>query len=84
VMATGAGGLIGVAMGVLLLRAFERSLVYHLIEMRVPFLWPEPRYMILSAIACVFAASLIGAVGALVPAWRASRRDAYDLIRGDG
>lgn len=83
-MATGLGGLIGVVIGLLLLRAFERSLVYHLMEMGVPFLWPGPRYVILSVAACILAATLIGALGALVPAWRASRRDAYDLIRGEG
>lgn len=83
-MATGLGGLIGVVIGLLLLRAFERSLVYHLMEMGVPFLWPGPRYVILSVAACILAAALIGALGALVPAWRASRRDAYDLIRGEG
>jgi putative ABC transport system permease protein len=83
-IATGAGGLIGVAIGVLLMRAFERSLVYYLREMGVPFHWPGLLYMIMLAIACVLGAALIGALGALVPAWRASGRDAYDLIRGEG
>jgi putative ABC transport system permease protein len=83
-IATGAGGIIGVVLGVLLLRAFERSLVYHLTEMGVPFLWPEPTYTMLTGIACVLAALLIGAVGAVAPAWRASRRDAYELIRAEG
>lgn len=83
-IATGAGGLLGVALGVLLLRAFERSLVYHLMEMGVPFLWPGAGYALLLAIACVLSALLVGAAGALLPAWRASRRDAYDLIRGEG
>jgi ABC-type antimicrobial peptide transport system permease subunit len=29
-------------------------------------------------------ASLIGIVAALFPAWRASRREPYDLIRSEG
>lgn len=83
-VATGAGGLVGVAFGALLLRLFERSLVHHLTEMGVPFLWPGLVYTIACGAACILAALLIGAAGALVPAWRASGRDAYDLIRGEG
>lgn len=83
-IATGAGGLIGVAIGVLLLRLFERSLVYHLTEMGIPFLWLGLPTTIALGALCIIAAALIGAAGALVPAWRASKRDAYDLIRGEG
>lgn len=83
-VATGAGGLVGVVFGALLLRLFERSLVYHLTEMGVPFLWPGLAYTVACGTACILAALLIGAVGALIPAWRASGQDAYDLIRGEG
>lgn len=83
-IATGIGGLVGVALGVLLMRVFERSLVHHLEAMGVPFLWPTLSQMILLGVACGLATLLIGALGAMVPAWRASRRDAYDLIRGEG
>jgi putative ABC transport system permease protein len=38
----------------------------------------------LIALACILLAALIGALGALVPAWRASRREPYDLIRSEG
>jgi ABC-type antimicrobial peptide transport system permease subunit len=39
---------------------------------------------VLVAAACILGAGLIGAIGALTPAWRASRHDPYDLIRGEG
>ncbi|MEW6254386.1 MAG: ABC transporter permease [Pseudomonadota bacterium] len=84
VLATGAGGLLGVAGGALLLRLFERSLVFHLTQMGVPFLWLERVDMALAAAACVVAAALVGIAGALFPAIRASRSDPYDLIRGEG
>jgi len=84
IVATSAGGAIGVAAGVLLLRLLERSLVYYLTEMGVPFLWLDRANMFLTAAVCVLGAALIGATGALIPAWRASRRDPYDLIRGEG
>jgi putative ABC transport system permease protein len=84
IVATGGGGVIGVAFGLLLLRLFERSLVYYLTKIGVPFLWLDRSNTILVAVACVFGAALIGAIGALTPAWRVSRRDPYDLIRGEG
>ncbi|VTZ25206.1 conserved membrane hypothetical protein [Methylocella tundrae] len=84
VAATGAGGAIGVLLGMLLLRLFERSLVYHLLQMGIPFLWLDRASTVLVALACLGGAALIGAVGALAPAWRASRHEPYDLIRGEG
>jgi putative ABC transport system permease protein len=81
---TGIGGLIGVVFGELLLRLFARSVVYHLSEMGVGFLWLGTANTILVAAACVVATTLIGALGALAPAWRASRHDAYELILGVG
>lgn len=84
VVATGAGGILGVLLGALLLRLFERSLVYHLTEMGIPFLWLDRGSTLLVAGACIAAAALVGALGALVPSWRASGREPYDLIRGEG
>ena len=42
VLATGVGGLLGVVLGVLMMRLFERSLVYYLEQVGVPFLWVDP------------------------------------------
>lgn len=84
IVATGGGGLCGVVLGLLLLRVFEHSLVYYLTEIGVPFLWLDRMDTVLVAVACVLGAALIGALGALTPAWRASRRDPYDLICGEG
>ncbi len=84
IVATGGGGLCGVVFGMLLLRLFERSLVYYLTEIGVPFLWLDRMDTVLVAAACILGAGLIGAIGALTPAWRSSRHDPYDLIRGEG
>lgn len=83
VLATGAGGLFGVVFGVLLLRLFERSLVYYLTRIGVPFLWLDRTAEIVIALICIAAALLVGALGALLPAWRASRHDPYTLIRSE-
>ena len=83
-VATGVGGVLGVTLGVLVMRFYERSLVYYLDNIGVPFVWLDlPRTVAVAAMAIVLA-SAIGALGALYPAWRASGRDAYDLVRGEG
>lgn len=84
VIATGAGGVLGVALGVLVMRLYERSLVYYLENIGVPFVWLDGPRMVIVAVAAVVMASIIGALGSLYPAWRASRRDPYDLVRGEG
>lgn len=83
-IATGIGGVLGVALGVLVMRLYERSLVYYLENIGVPFVWLDLPRMAAFAAAAVVLASTIGALSALYPAWRASRRDAYDLVRGEG
>ena len=83
-VATAVGGLAGVVLGVLLLRSYERSLVYYLDGIGVPFVWLDTATVSLLAVGCILLTSVIGAAGALVPAWRASRREPYELIRGEG
>lgn len=81
VLATGIGGILGVVLGVLAMRLFERSLVYTLENVGVPFLWVDLPRTIAFAAAAILLATAIGVLGVLYPAWRASRRDAYDLVR---
>jgi putative ABC transport system permease protein len=83
-IATAAGGIFGCMLGVLLMRLFEHSLVYYLQGLGIPFVWLGTATINLIAVACVLLASLIGVIGALLPAWRASRADPYDLIRSEG
>jgi putative ABC transport system permease protein len=84
VLATGLGGLLGVVLGVLVMRLFEHSLVYYLDRVGVPFLWIDTERTLGFAAAVIVAAAVIGALGVLYPAWRASRRDAYELVRSEG
>jgi putative ABC transport system permease protein len=84
VLATGVGGVLGVVLGVLTMRLFERSLVYYLEKLGVPFLWVDTPQTIAFAAGAIVLAIVIGALGVLYPAWRASRRDAYDLVRSEG
>jgi putative ABC transport system permease protein len=82
VVATGSGGALGVLIGVLVLRLYERSLVYHLNSLGLPFAWLDTFTTVVFALCSILLAIIVGAVGVLYPAWQASRYDPYDLIRG--
>jgi len=83
-LATAVGGALGVALGLLLMRIYEHSLVYHLDRMGIPFVWLGAAGTAAIAALCVVLTTLVGALGALTPAWRASRLEPYDLIRSEG
>jgi putative ABC transport system permease protein len=80
---TAMGGLLGVVGGVGLLLAFRRSVGYAFEMGRVRFIWPPPTTIAAIAAGCVLLSAGIGLLGAAVPAWRASRREPYGLIRGE-
>jgi putative ABC transport system permease protein len=84
VMATGLGGLLGVIVGALIMRFHEHSLVFYLDKIGIPFVWLDAPRMIVFGLGAVLLACAIGALGVFYPAWRASRRDPYDLVRGEG
>jgi putative ABC transport system permease protein len=83
-LATAAGGALGCLLGLLLMRAFEHSLVHHLESMGIPFAWLDPGAIGLIALVCIAFGSVVGAAGALYPAWRASREQPFELIRSEG
>jgi len=82
VIATGLGGVLGVIIGALILRFYEHSLIYYLERIGIPFIWLDGPHLAAFAGASILLACVIGALGVLYPAWRASRRDPYDLVRG--
>jgi putative ABC transport system permease protein len=75
------GGLLGIALGVVLMRIYARSIGFHLESLNIPFLWPPLPDMALVAAACVGLALLVGTLGALYPALTGSRMEPYDAIR---
>ena len=80
---TALGGVAGLLLGVTFLIALERTLGTHLESLGVLFEWPAPDWIAAVAVACIATAVAVGPVGAALPAWRACRRDAYDLARGE-
>ena len=84
VFTTSLGGITGIEFGAGLLLVFQRSLVYYLETLHVDFSWPEPAVILCVAFACAAASALVGLIGALVPAWRASLEEPYLLIQTEG
>jgi putative ABC transport system permease protein len=82
-VATGLGGLLGVALGAGLLLVFRRSVGYYFETIRVGFVWPPLDTTAATAAACVLLAAGLGLLGTAVPAWHAGRREPYELIRGE-
>jgi putative ABC transport system permease protein len=80
---TGLGGLCGIVLGGGCLFAFQRSLGYYLETLRILFIWPSAQAIATVAIGCAILACAVGVAGAVVLAWRASRREPYALIMGD-
>jgi putative ABC transport system permease protein len=82
VMVTTLGGLAGLLCGGGLLLLFRRSLGYWFETVGAPFLWPAPPVLGLYALACGLMGACVGLLGAVVPAWQASRQEPYELVRG--
>lgn len=78
------GGVCGIAFGGGLLLLFQRSLVYYLETLHLQFVWPYPTLIMAFALICTDLASLVGLVGALVPALRTSREEPFALIQSEG
>lgn len=81
VMLTTFGGLIGIGLGIVLLRLFARSIGFHLESLNIPFLWPPLAHIAFLAGASITFALLVGAFGAIYPAIAGSRIEPYDAIR---
>jgi putative ABC transport system permease protein len=81
VLLTTLGGVLGVAVGGVLLRVYERTIVFHLESLSIPFLWPSWGSIGGVALACVALSLLVGVLGALYPALVGSRMEPYDAIR---
>ena len=84
VLVTSAGGVAGVVLGAAALLALQRSFGYHLASLDVPLTWPSAPAVLFYGLGGVGLASCVGLAGALLPAWRLSRREPYELIRREG
>jgi putative ABC transport system permease protein len=83
-LTTGLGGVCGVILGAAGLVLFRRSLAGWFEGALVPFALPPVSHLIVSGLVSVLLCCAVGVAGALLPAWRAGRREPYELVRGEG
>jgi putative ABC transport system permease protein len=84
VLTTGFGGVCGVVLGLAGLILFQRSLGYYFQASQAPFSLPTPLALVGTGLLSVGLCAAVGLAGAALPAWRAVRREPYDLVRGEG
>ena len=81
---TGFGGLAGLGFGVAVLLTFARSLGFYFGLIGVPFSWPPFAVLQTAAIVAIAFSTILGLVGAFLPAWRVRRMAPYELIQAEG
>lgn len=80
---TALGGICGIVLGGILLLGFQHSLVFYLQSLHIDFAWPKSEEIAGTALICFAVATLVGIIGAIIPAWRSSSEDPYNLIQGE-
>jgi putative ABC transport system permease protein len=83
-LTAGLGGACGVILGAAGILLFQRSLGYYFERYQVPFALPPLAELAVTGAVSVALCCGVGVLGALLPAWRAGRREPYDLVRGEG
>jgi len=80
-MLTSMGGALGVFLGIVIMRVYQRTIIFNLKELNMPYLWPAPFAVIMLASLAIVAAVVVGVAGAFYPALQGSRLQPYDAIR---
>jgi len=72
------GGVIGVVAGGIIILTFKNLMTK---SMKLPYLWPSPKFIIILTMICIVLSLLSGIISALYPAIRSANLDPYDAIR---
>lgn len=75
------GGLLGVVIGIGLMRIYTRTIGFHLELLNIPFVWPAWHEVAGIALASILMGMFVGIIGAVYPALVGSRAEPYDSIR---
>ncbi len=78
---TSMGGALGVFLGIVIMRVYQRTIIFNLKELNMPYLWPPVTSIIMLATCAIAAAVVVGIAGAFYPALQGSRLQPYDAIR---
>lgn len=80
-MLTSMGGALGVFLGIVIMRVYQRTIIFNLKALNMPYLWPPVSAIIMLATLAIAAAVVVGVAGAFYPALQGSRLQPYDAIR---
>jgi putative ABC transport system permease protein len=83
-LTTSLGGVCGVVLGAAGLVLCQRSLGFYFENLDVPFTLPSAKQLLVMGLVSIGVCSLVGMIGALLPAWQAGRSEPYELVRGEG
>jgi putative ABC transport system permease protein len=78
---TSIGGALGVFLGIVIMRVYQRTIIFNLKALNMPYLWPPASSIIMLASVAIIAAVVVGVAGAFYPALQGSRLQPYDAIR---
>lgn len=80
-MVTGIGGALGVFLGIVIMRVYQRTIIFNLKALNMPYLWPPVSSIVVLASLAIVAAVAVGIAGAFYPALQGSKLQPYDAIR---
>lgn len=78
---TGLGGFLGVVFGIAIMRIYQRTIIFNLKALNMPYIWPSVDSIVLIALGSICIAILVGVAGTFYPALKGSKLHPYDAIR---
>jgi putative ABC transport system permease protein len=78
---TSFGGFFGVVFGIVLMRIYQRTIIFNLKSLNMPYLWPSLSSIAALALMSIGVAVVVGLAGTFYPALRGSKLHPYDAIR---
>jgi putative ABC transport system permease protein len=80
-MISAISGLVGLLVGGALLRLFQRSIIFYLKLLNIPFMFPPVEFVVLMAVAAIAIALLMGLSGSMYPALIAVKIDPHETMK---
>lgn len=78
---TAGGGMLGVVIGGAILRVYQRTIIFNLKALNMPYIWPSLPSVLSLVIFAVGLSVIVGIAGAFYPALSGSKMQPYDAIR---
>lgn len=79
---TALGGIAGIIIGGAILRIYQRTIIFNLKALNMPYIWPSLSSILFIALIAIGLSVVVGVTGAFYPALSGSKMHPYDAIRG--